>query len=429
MSLDRKTFLRHAALGSAGFASATWLRAAAGEAVPRQALPAYDAAEPEKFWRAVQAEYSLAPGFNYFNTGGLGPTPRRVLDVAAETTRELQLKSEHGHERLAPARAVVAGFLGAEPAEIAFVRNATEGNAIVAAGLKLAPGDEVIFESHAHPGGSFPWLNQAKLRGIVVKLFEPDAHDFAGNVGRIAALLTPRTRVVQVSHVTAPTGLVMPVAAIARLCRERSIWFHIDGAQSAGMFPFSLRDLHCDSFATSGHKWLGGPLETGVLFVRRDRLDDVAAVLVGAYSGEAPFLPGDFALNSTAMRYEYGTRDSAAVVALAAAMKFQEAIGRERIATRGRQLAAHVRAGLARLPGVEILTPEASAVSSAMISFKCAAVPYDKLFERLLQAHAIRCRPVSEQRLNALRVSTHVFNTLDQCDALIAAVAGILRQP
>jgi cystathionine beta-lyase/cystathionine gamma-synthase len=149
--------------------------------------------------------------------------------------------------------------------------------------LTVKAGDEVIFESHAHPGGSFPWLNQAKLRGIVVKLFEPDPRDGAGNVARIAALMTPRTRVVQGSHVTAPTGVVMPVAAIAKLCRDRGVWFHVDGAQSAGMFPFSLREIGCDSFATSGHKWLGGPLETGVLFVQRARLDEVAPVLVGAY--------------------------------------------------------------------------------------------------------------------------------------------------
>src|SRR6185436_651514 len=241
-------------------------------------------------------------------------------------------------------------FLGAEPTEIAFVRNATEGNAIIAAGLKLTAGDEVIFESHAHPGGSFPWLNQEKLRGVVVKLFEPDPRDPAGNVARIAALMSTRTRVVQVSHVTAPTGILMPVADIARLCRERGVWFHIDGAQTAGMFPVSMRELGGDSYATSGHKWWGGPLETGVLFVRRERIAEVAPALVGAYSGEleSPTLPTKWSLVSTAVRFEYGTRNSAAAVGLAEAAQFQEKIGRERIAARGRALAAQVRAGLAR---------------------------------------------------------------------------------
>lgn len=427
MSLDRKTFLRRAAFGSATLAAGAMLRGESTRTVA-PALPAYDDANAERFWRAVRDQFPLERGLTYFNTGGLGPASRPVLDLAAEVTRELQAKSEHGHERFGDARAVLARFLGADPAEIAFVRNATEGNAIVAAGVKLSPGDEVIFESHAHPGGSFPWLNQEKLRGAVVKLFDPDPRDPAGNVARIAALLTPRTRVVQVSHVTAPTGVVMPVEAIAKLCRERRVWFHVDGAQSAGMFPFSLHALGCDSFATSGHKWLGGPLETGVLFVKRARQDEIAPVLVGAYSGEAPFLPGDFQLTPSAIRYEYGTRNSAAAVGLAEAVRFQEQVGRERIAARGRALAMRVRAGLAALPGVEILTPEAPALCGSIVTFRTAAIPYDKLFGRLFQDHAIRCRPVSEQKLDALRVSLHLFNSPAECDALVAAVGELVKK-
>jgi selenocysteine lyase/cysteine desulfurase len=321
----------------------------------------------------------------------------------------------------------VARYLGADPTEIAFVRNATEGNAIVAAGLKLVAGDEVIFETHAHPGGSFPWMNQEKLRGIVVKLFEPDPRDSTGNVARITALMTKRTRVVQVSHVTAPTGIVMPVAEISRACRERGVWFHVDGAQSAGMFPFTVGGLGCDSFATSGHKWMGGPLETGVLFIRRDRIDEVAPTLVGAYSGELEFLPGEFRLAPTAIRYEYGTRNVAAVIGLAEAIAFQERIGRERIAARGRAMVAQIRGGLKKLNGIEILTPEPAAASGSMITFRTAAVPFDRLFAALMKDHAIRCRPVSEQKLNALRVSTHVFNSPAECQALVAAVEKIIR--
>lgn len=424
MNLDRRRFLQQATLGAAGIAVAPHLSAAA---VPE--FPTYEERNPEAFWRAVRDQFPLTRALTYFNTGGLGPAPTPVLAKAAEITRQLQEKSEHGHGLFAGARETVARFLGAEPAEIAFVRNATEGNAIVAAGLRLVPGDEVIFETHAHPGGSFPWLQQERLRGVVVRLFEPDPADAAGNVARIAALVTPRTRVVQVSHITAPTGIHFPIADIAGLCRERGIWFHIDGAQSAGMIPVALRDLGCDSFAASGHKWLGAPHETGVFFVKKERMDEVAPTLVGAYSGDLEMLPGEFKLTPTAMRYEYGTRNAAAVVALAEAVKFQERVGRDRIAARGRELAARVRAGLAKLPGVEILTPAAPALASAMISFRTAAVPFDRLFSRLLKERSIRCRPVSEQKLNALRVSTHFFNTPAECDGLIEGVESILRKP
>jgi selenocysteine lyase/cysteine desulfurase len=264
---------------------------------------------------------------------------------------------------------------------------------------------------------------------VVVKLFEPDPRDPAGNVARIAALMTARTRVVQVSHVTAPTGIVMPVAAIARLCHERGVWFHIDGAQTAGMFPFSVRELGGDSYATSGHKWWGGPLETGVLFVRRERLDEVAPTLVGAHSGEldSPSLPAKFSLAAGAERFEYGTRNVAAAVGLAEAVRFQEQIGRERIAARGRSLAAQLRTGLAGIKGVEILTPAAPELCASMVTVRAQAVPYDRLFGILMKDHGFRCRPVSEQNLNALRISTHLFNSPAECDALVAAVEKAVR--
>ncbi|PAW67303.1 MAG: hypothetical protein B9S34_05705 [Opitutia bacterium Tous-C1TDCM] len=422
MNLDRKTFLRTAVLAPAALAAGA---RAATAAAPAPALPAYDAREPERFWQAVRDLYPLTKDRVYLNTGGLGPASRPALDAMAATTAKLQETGEHGHGQFAGFRATVAAFLGADPAGLAFVRNATEGNATVAAGLQLQAGDEVIFDDHAHPGGSFGWYQQARLRGLTVKLFTPDPGDPATNLARIAALVTPRTRAVQVSHITAPTGIVLPVADIARLCRERGIWFHIDGAQSAGMLPFSLREIGCDSFATSGHKWLGAPHETGVLYVRPDRLDAVAPLLVGAYSGDLDFLPGEFKLAPTALRYEYGTRNVAAAAGLAAAVQLQEKVGRERIAARGRELAGRVHAGLARIAGVEVLSPTHPAASSAMVTFRSAKVPQDTMFSRLLKEHAFRCRPVTEQKINAVRVSLHVFNSPAECDRLVAATAKI----
>lgn len=391
------------------------------------ALPEYSERDPEAFWTAVRERYVLTKDFAYLNTGGLGPAAGPVLEVYEKTARRLQEKSETGHGLLAGAREVLARFLGADTTEIAFVRNATEGNGIIAAGLALKAGDEVIFESHAHPGGSFPWINQHRQRGVVVRIFEP-AMDAAGNLARITALLTPRTRVVQVSHITAPTGIVMPVAAIARLCRERGIWFHIDGAQSAGMVPFSLKEIGCDSFATSGHKWLGGPHETGIFFIRRDKLEAVAPSLVGAYSSDQGDLSLELPLVPTAVRHEYGTRNAAAITALAAAAEAQERIGRERIAARGRAMVAQLRAGFAALPDVEVLTPAGAGMSAAIITFRTPRIAYDKLFGRLLTEHQLRCRPVSEEKLNALRVSTHLCNSPAQCARLVEAVAGILKQ-
>ena len=418
MSLPRRSFLRHAALGAAGLGLARGAEAT---------LPEFAADRPEPFWEAVRALYPLEPGFSYFNTGGLGSTPTPVLERVAEVTRRLQGKAEHGHAQFTAARADVARFLGADPAEVAFVRNATEANATVAAGLPLRAGDEVIFETHAHPGGSFAWLQAARVRGVVVRTFEPDARSAAVNLERVAALCGPRTRVVQLSHITAPTGITLPARAVADLCRSRGIWFHLDAAQSAGMVPVDFAALGCDSLAVSGHKWIGGPLETGVLCVRRARQEELAPPLVGAYSGDLD-ANGRFALNAGAVRYEYGTRNVAAALGLAEAMRLQERIGRDRIAVRGRQLAARAHAGLAALPGVEVLSPDAPDLRAAMVTFRAARIPHDRLFGLLLREKSIRARPVTEEKLNALRVSTHLCNSPAQVDALVAAVGEFLRR-
>jgi selenocysteine lyase/cysteine desulfurase len=423
VKIGRKSFLRSIGTGVIG--------ALAGASVvaggSRRSLAAYDEQDAEAFWTSVRSHYAIEPGLVYLNTGGLGPAALPVQLAGESIARELQATVETGHARFTEARAALARFLDAGVDELALVRNATEANGIIAAGLSLQAGDEVIFESHAHPGGSFPWLALQGQRGVVVKLFEPDPSSVEGNVARVEAQLTPRTRVVQVSHVTAPTGIVLPVARLAELCRARGIWLHVDGAQSAGMFPFSVAALGCDSYATSGHKWLGAPHETGLLWVRRERLAEVMPPIVGAHSADLAGLPGELKLVPGAARFEYGTRNVAPALAMAAAAAWQDQVGRERIAARGRALVARLRAGLRRIPDVEVLTPDLPELHASMLTFRSPRMPHDRLFERLLRSDRLRCRPVSEQNLDALRVSCHLFNTPTEIDRLLEAVSRVLR--
>jgi selenocysteine lyase/cysteine desulfurase len=430
VNLDRKTFLRRLGAGALGLAAARGLGAMATDPEQATSAPVWRDDDPEGYWREVRAQFPMTPRRTYFNTGGLGPAPRRVLDMLTLASRQLQERVETGHDFFAQARVIVAAYLGAQADEVCFARNTTEGNCIVASGLELQAADEVIFESHAHPGGSFPWLNRQRTDGIIVKTFEPDPVRAEGNVERIAALITPRTRVIQVSHVTSPTGIIMPLPAIAQLAQQHRAWFHVDGAQSAGMIPVDLPALGCDSFATSGHKWIGGPHETGVLWIRLDKLEQVVPRQVGAYSSEDINLKHAnqlFRYTPGARRYEYGTRNAASVLALAEAVRFQNEIGRDRIAARGRALADHVRAGIEKIDGVEILTPADPAMRGSILTFHSPRMGHNKLFEHLLVDHHLRCRPVDEVGLDAIRVSTHLFNSVEECDRLIGAIGEILK--
>ena len=425
MNLDRRQFLHGMGGGVAGalIAGSTARAATAGPAT----LPAFSTSTSADFWRAVRAHFPLQDDPVYLNCGGLGPASQRVLDAVFSTMLALQQHSETGHNLIQPAREIVAPFVGAEPRELCFTRNATEGNALIAAGLRLRAGDEVIFESHAHPGGSFPWFNQTKERGVTVKLFEPSPVSAEENLARIRALVTPRTKVIQVSHITCTDGLVLPVRAIAEFAAARGIWFHVDGAQAVGMVPVNLGALGCDSYAFCGHKWLGGPHESGAVFIRHARLDAVAVTGIGSHSGELPFLPGEIRYVDGAARHEYGTRNAGLIVARAEAVRLQKEIGVERIAAYGRDLATYLHAEFSKISGLVVLTSARPELRASMVTISHPRASAGDFFTYLLKTHGLRCRPVTEQKLNAVRVSTHVFNSPAECERVVVGVRAAMR--
>jgi len=435
--MNRKTFLRSVGIGTLGALAGPSIGCATTDntAMATVALPDYSASTDSAFWKAVRQQYTLEPDLHYMNTGGLGPAAKPVIKVFTDVMLHNQTISEHDHHAFEGARETTAGFFGAEASEICFTRNATEGNSIIAGGLVLAEGDEVIFENHAHPGGSGPWYNQAIRRGVVVKLFEPDTQTVEGNLARIRALITPRTKVIQISHLTAPTGILLPSAEIAKLAHAHGIWFHVDGAQSAGMFPFTMADIGCDSYATSGHKWMGAPHETGILFIRKDRNEEVIPISAGSYTGPIPMdsdnlLIADanmtYAKNAT--RHEYGTRSAANILGVAAAIDFHHKVGRDRIAAHGRTLATQLREGLHKIPSIEVLTPESPEMCASIMGFRTPRISYRDLLVQLAEEHRFRLRPVSEQGLDSVRVSTHLFNSAQECELLLGAINDNVRK-
>ena len=392
-------------------------------------LPSFQGPGDETYWDAVRQLYALSNSRIYMNTGGLGPVSFPVLERFRELTTDLQTRSETGHQHIENARIPVSKFVGAKPEEIAFTRNATEGNATIASGMRLKAGDEIIIDASAHPGGAIPWLNQLKARGIVIKTFEPNAETSSEILNRISSLISPRTRVIGVSHITAPTGILLPVKQIAELAHSKDCWFHIDGAQSLGMLPINLREIGCDSFASSGHKWLGAMHGTGILFIREDRLGDILPTEIGAYSDAEYSLPSTFEYIPTARRHESGTRNAPLVNSVQNACSFLENIGLQRIRERGLELTGELRKGLERISNIEILTPKQNDIRASMLTFRSSKMTFSDLNRRLTSEHQLRLRIVTEQDLNAIRVSLHIFNTMEQVETVVNAVGEVLANP
>jgi len=382
--------------------------------------PTIDPAD-ERFWRFVRAQFPLANDRAYLNTGGLGASPYVVIDAVKMKMDELEKVSETGHtdEIWKEIKGGAAQLLGCEAEELAFTRNTTEGINIACNGFPLRRGDEIITTTHEHVGNSIPWLAVKMREGIVIKLFEPSTTSAQENIDRIQKLITKKTRLISIPHATTTTGQILPIKEISRLAASKNVWLFVDGAQTAGMFPFDLHDLGCDAFATSGHKWLLGPKETGLLYVKKEMLDTIQARFVGAYSDNGfDLVKGTLNFHPSAQRYEYGTVNIPMRVGLGAAISFLQKIGMENVWRRDQALSTYLFNGLHQIPGISILSPVNEAERSAMITFQHEKLQFPEL-QRHLSTYELRTRAVSEGGVNALRVSTHIYNNFEELDRVL----------
>ncbi len=422
--MQRRQFVNHLTNGLAALMGAPLIHAK--NATAREPFIQYDGnTDDEKFWSFLRAQFPLTRERVYLNTGGLGASPYAVIDAVVSRMNELEKISETGHsEQLwLSIKQKAATLLGCDPEEIAYTRNATEGINIVCNGLPLKRGDEVITTMHEHVGNAVPWLARQKRDGIVIKLFEPSTKSAPENLDRIERLISKRTRVISVPHATTTTGQVLPVKEIAALAKAKNLWFFIDGAQTAGMLNFNLHEIGCDAYATSGHKWLLGPKGTGLLYVRKDMLDTIQALEVGAYSDKSHDLQtGELTLHPTAQRYEYGTVSTPIFVGLGAAIDFLMPIGMENVWARDAALSTAFCNGLQEIPPVEILSPLDPAERSAMITFKMKNIEYLKLQSFLAEKHKLRTRGVGEGGVNALRISWHIYNSFEEVNRVLEGV-------
>jgi selenocysteine lyase/cysteine desulfurase len=366
------------------------------------------------FWQLVRDQFILDPDWTFLNFGGLGSCPLPVLNSFQEWTRAEERAPSAGHDAKEWSRVKekLARVLGktCRMEDLALINCATEGINMIINGLPLKKGDEVITSTHEHVALSTGLLNRMQRDGIIIRLFDPDKVRGRENVERIARLINARTRLIFISHVTCTTGQRFPEKEIAKLARDKGIWFALDGAQAPVCVPFDIVDTGVDFYTCSTHKWMMGPKRTGFLYVRQGLLDTLRPLTVGASSSAAyDIKKNELTLHPTVQRFEYGTQNDALFYALGKAVDFCEMIGFDRIWRHNHALAERFYGGLQAIPGVEILSPEEEAYRSAMISFRMKAIEYGKINEHLAK-DKIRVRTVTEGGVNCVRVSFHICN-------------------
>ncbi len=431
--LQRREFIQRATMAAAIF-GIPFSRAEQCFANDDPPLPPRDlyTSDPDRYWAELRRQWLLAADRINLNCGSVGCTPLPVLRatidhiLSAEEFREAPYPW-FGYEentRLRELRDALAGFLNVKRVELAIVRNATEANSVVCNGLDLKPGDQALLTDQEHPGGHCCWEQKAARFGVELKyvtLPRPPATK-EQILELFSRTITPRTRIILFSHITTVTGVILPAKEICRMARERGILTQVDGAHAIGQIPLDLRDLGCDFYTTSPHKWLMSPKGTGTLYIREELLERLW-VNVASHDWR------NYALK--AYRFSnLGTSNLSVMVGLKAALDFFQAIGPDRIYARLHQLASGARDRIAAHSQVRVVNASKDEFFGGLVSFEPSPpIPPGATTGGLKRvadecaARNIRIAGGPER----IRIATHIFTQPTDLNAFFNALDAGLR--
>ena len=388
---------------------------------------------------ALRQEFLLDPDVVFLNHGSFGATPEPVFAEYLRWQRELERQpveflGRRGDGLLDEARAAMATYLGCGRDDLVFVPNATTGVNVVARSLALQPGDEVVATDHEYGACARTWEWYCARQGahyvqarVGLPLTSPDEV-----VEAIFAAVTPRTRVIFLSHITSGTALRLPVAAVARRAREAGILMVVDGAHAVGQIDVDLAALDVDFYAGNFHKWLCAPKGSGFLYARPEHQAWLESPIVswGWIEGSGHYRPD----NQFVSRNQFqGTRDIAAFLSVPAAVAYQEARDWESVRERCHDLVCEARERIAALTGLPQIVPVESPEGLPWFR-QMAVMPLpagtdgQRLKQRLYDEHRIEI-PITWHDDNPLiRISIQGYNTRDDVDALLTALERLMAQ-
>jgi selenocysteine lyase/cysteine desulfurase len=408
------------AVAAGAFAPASILRLLAAAPGTPEAI-----ARDERYWQQVRGAYALDDALINLESGGGSPSPRIVLDAlkrrldysntipAVAMWRILEPQREVVRQRL-------ARQWGVDSEEIAITRSASEGLQICQCGIDLARGDEVLTTNQDYVRMLWTYEQRARREGIVLRQISipVPCEDPAEIVERFERAITPRTRVVHMSHVINLTGQVMPVRAVADMVHARGLPLIVDGAHSFAHMVFHIPELHCDYFAASLHKWLGAPHGTGMLYVRRDRI----ACLW-------PLTAAPAALQDNIRKFEeISTYEVAHLLGIAEALAFHLALGPERKQARLLYLRDYWMNRLRAQQRIRWNTSQKPGMACGIGNFDIPGVSLQTFNRWLFDEHGIVTHVTEHAEYTGIRVTPNVFTTVGELDRFCDAVETGLRE-
>jgi isopenicillin-N epimerase len=424
--MDRRLFLRQA--GAAGAFAAAFRangleRVLAASHAAAGTSPA-DLASDETYWREIQSAFTLDRTITNLNNGGCCPSPRVVHEALK---RYLDISNQapvyHMWQVLEPniesVRRELAREAGCDIEEMAITRNASEALQIAQLGIDLQPGDEVLTTNQDYGRMLDTWEQRVRRDRIVLNkiAFPVPPPSQADLVARFEKAITPRTKVLHFCHITNLTGHIFPVRQIADLARARGIITIVDGAHAFGHFPFAIRDLNCDYYGTSLHKWLLAPIGTGFLYVRADRV-----------AKTWPLQPAAASRTENIRKFEeIGTHPAANHNAIAEALVFHQGIGIERRIARMIYLRNRWIDQVKSDPKIRIHTSLREGESGAIGTVQIVGMKTPEASAKLWERWRIIATPIVHAEYEGLRVTPNVYTTLEEVDTFASAIKTLAK--
>ncbi len=389
--LDRRSFLSVAAATAGAVALDQCASAQATSAsLPSRSL--YDHDE-NAYWAEIRKLFPLPADEIYLNNGTNGVCPQPVLNAVFEgyrTTERMDQRDPEdyplfGYGPWNEFRDPLAQFVGVTRDELAIVRNSTEANNFMINGLDMKPGEEALISDQEHPSGEQPWLLKAKRYGVVVKKFviPKPARSPADVLNRINDAITPRARAIFFSHITTTTGVVLPAKEICTLARSKGLVSMVDGAQVIGQMPLNIREIGCDMYGSSPHKWLMAPKGTGFLYVRDEIQDRIWSTVTTAGWDDPKLRAARF--------QQFGSSNVPSLWGLRASLEFANQLGMDRIQKRERELADYILAEMVKR-GAESWTSPDPAMRNAIATVNVPPIQIGDIENALWAHHKIRIR-------------------------------------
>jgi len=423
MANNRRDFLRTLGIGTAAAMTSPSQIWAKSTADLQQTIGLFKTEDTsEAFWETIKSQFSFAEGLTYFNNGSLGASPkiiRKATNQFRDTLDDFPSKYMWGgwDEEKEMVRKKTASLFSVSEEEIALIHNTTEGMNLIARSLDLQEGDEIILADHEHSSAVSPWKVWQESKGIT--LVRPTLPILPESVDELVEVfkksITPKTKVISICHMINTNGMIMPIKEISKMAHEKGILVAVDGAQAAGMFTFDLKDIDCDFYTVSAHKWLFSPKGVGIFYAKKESQKHLKPLIVAR------------GYKDTSIRRleNYNTRNLPEVLGFGAALDYHDGIGAKKIEARTYELKAYFRNAIKEHPKLVLKTPALDSLSAGIQIVEVLGKDVQTVKDSLFDDYGIDCRPMSSFGLNAVRLSFAIFITKKDIDRLVMALDTI----